>query len=219
MRKIVYRSLDHGTHGSIYDALHVLEQLINEIIARDFKGDMKLKTYVKKRFDSARDVLKRRSRDHSSQHELHSMIPSARALRNPPRHIKVKTLDGGETSIHVGVPDDEAFYSVRVSRYRLKCTCQDALMQASTANSRFKYALLRARIPGFPTAEPFFYKYVLCKHVLAKLAEALGTGTISIDEELLSTLRIALYTVYLRTVEKPDPDITRRIYPVIKRRI
>jgi hypothetical protein len=223
--KLRPKTISDVTFKNEYEALAVLDQLIGKIIDEDFKGNADVKMYVKRRIEGAREVLRRGARDFFTSQELRSEVPSAEAMKKGlPKEVRVRTLDGEEKVVRVGASYEEAFYAVRVSRYRFKCNCQDAIMLSSAADRRFKSALLRNGIKKFPTAEPIFYKYVLCKHTLAKIAEAManpseGVGIFNVDKAFVDTLKIALYAVYLRTSSDVDPEITEKIVRIIRRRI
>lgn len=225
MSNLKPKTLNDVTYRNEFEALSVLEKLITKLIEEEFSNNPKLKQYVKKRFEGAREVLRRTSRDYFKPYELKSVVVSSKAVkRGEPKYVKLRTLEGKEILVKVGAPDEEAYHDVSVARYRLKCTCQDALLLTSAADKKLKQALLNAGITSFPTAELVFYKYVICKHTLAKLAQAMAKpeselGVINVDEEIADTLRIGLFAIYLRLVSKAEPKITRRIYKILRRRI
>jgi len=218
------KKLSDVVYKNEFEALYVLEQLIDKIIKEDFKNDSHLRDYVKKRIDGAWEVLRRISKDYFTDRELRSVVPSSEAIeKGPPREIKIKTLKGKEITVTIGADEDE-FYHVSISRYRFKCGCQDALILSSTADKRLKEALQTIGVESIPSSGTIFYKYVLCKHTLAKIAKAMtnpteGIGIINIDKEFIDTLRLALFAAYLRSTDSIDPDIVRNIYEVLRKRL
>ena len=223
MKAVKRKTIDDVLFRNEYEALKVLEDFVEKLVREDFGNDLNVRTYVRRRFEGAREVLRRASKDYVALSELRSMVMTGEATeKGILRQVKMKTLDGREVIVERGVPDEEAWYHVRVSRYRLKCTCKDAVMLSSLADRNLKNALRRARVKRFPTAEPVFYRYVLCKHTLAKIAKAMSAGeagVLNVDREFADTLRIALFAVYLKVVENPDPEVVRRAYRILRRRL
>jgi len=216
------KKLSDVTYENEFEALYVLEQLIDRIIKEDFKNDPRLRDYVKTRIEGAREVLRRVSRDYLTDKELRSVVPSSRTVEEgPPREVKMKTLEGGETTVQIGADE---FYHVMVSRYRFKCGCKDAVMLSSIADRRLKDALRTIGVERIPSSGDIFYRYVLCKHTLAKIAKAManpseGIGIINVDKEFVDTLRLALFAAYLRVADKFDPDVVRNMYEVLRKRL
>lgn len=222
---IGYKSVDDVTYRNEFEALLVLEQLVDKIILEDFKGDQKLKEYMRKRFKGAKEVLRRRASDYYTESELRSVVPSSKALEEGmPKEIKVRGLDLEEKVVKVGADEDEAFHHVMVSRSRFKCTCQDAIMLASTADKRLKTALQAIGVDRIDFATPVFYRYVLCKHTLAKIAKSMvhpseGIGILNIDKELMNTLRLGLFAVYMRVSSSYDPEVVKKMYDILRLRV
>ena len=146
----------------------------------------KVFTYVIKRFEGAYEVILR------SRLRVSSTIPkgsgvamvlvSSRALEEgPERVIRVRTLSGDVVEVVLGTPLEESYHVVQVGPYGLKCTCRDALMLASRADSEFIAAAKLYGIKRFELQTPLFTKYVLCKHTLAAAAYALASNVLSRD--------------------------------------
>lgn len=225
-RTISYKTVDDVTYKNEFEALLVIEQLVDKIITEDFKNNQELREYVRKRILSAREVLKRRgSEDYYTESELRSSVPSSKALKEGlPREVRIRGLDMKEKTVKVGADEDEAFYHVKVSRYRFKCTCQDALMLASIADAKLKPALESIGVKRVDFSPPVFYKYIICKHTLARIAKAMvhpaeGIGVLNIDREFVNTLKLGLFAAYLRVAEEHDPDIVRSMYSILRQRL
>lgn len=224
MKKVLSRkTVNDVTYKNEYEALNVLSELLFKIIETDFKNEPALREYILKRVAGAREVLRRVSEDYITEKELRSVVLSSKAEKGGVvREITMKTLDGRRVVVKIGVPDEEAWYSVKVSRYRFKCTCQDAVLLTSIADRRLKAALLSIGVERFPTAEPVFPRYVLCKHTIAKIAKAMAAGefgVINVDKEFVDTLKLGLFAVYLREVEKTDPEVVRKMYSILEPRL
>lgn len=201
-----------------FDALRVLYNLTMKLVKDEFEGNVKMREYLEKRFMGAYEVLKRHSTARVTEYELCNTILSSKAMEEGvERKVKMKTLEGKDTAITVGVPAEEAFHHTRVSKFRFKCTCQDAIFLATEADSKFHQILINNLKKAYE-ASYFFSKYVICKHTLASMAKALKNNVISIDEDFLNTLRIALFAVYLKTNEKSDKQLEEKIIKIIKRR-
>jgi len=218
------KKLSDVTYKNEFEALYVLEQLIDKIIKEDFKNDPHLRDYVRKRIEGAWEVLRRVSKDYFTDRELKSVVPSSKAVeKGLPREIKVKTLKGEEIIMSIGADEDE-FYHVSISRYRFKCGCQDAVILSSIADKRLKEALQTIGVERISSSGDIFYKYVLCKHTLAKIAKAMvnpeeGVGILNIDKEFVDTLKLSLFAAYLRSTDRIDPDIVRNIYKLLEKRL
>lgn len=211
------------TYSNEFEALVVLEELVNRIVDEEFNGNPEMKQYLIKRFEGAREVLRREAEDYFTSHELRSSVPSSKSLRRKgSKYAKMKTLEGEEIIVRLGEEDWDDFYSVKVSRHRLKCTCPDAVMLSSVADKRFNMWLKRVKLKR-ESPEPIFYRYVICKHTLAKLAKAMtgssGISFVNIDRELVETIKIGLYAVYLRVAKEVDPSMIRKIYTILKRAV
>jgi len=219
------KTLSDVTYKNEFEALKVLDQLIDRIIKDDFKNDPHLRDYVKKRVEGAEEVLRRVSKDYLTDRELRSSVPSSKVVeKGVPREVKVKTLDGREAKAVVGATDDELFYHVYVSRFRFKCTCKDAVMLSSIADRRLKDALQAIGVDRIPTSGMVFYRYVICKHALAKIAKAManpseGVGIIAVDKEFVDSLKLALFAAYLRSADKIDPEVVKNVYKVLVKRL
>jgi len=218
-RTLRKKSSQDVMYGDEFEALNMLSQLIEKIIAEDFKNDINLREYSRKRLEGAREVLGRAgSKDYFTDVELRSLVPSGTVARRwLPNGVKVKPLTSEEAKATDGKHDEDLFYVVSVSRFRFKCGCQDALMLSSVADRRLKEALKMIGINRIPSSGMVFYKYVLCKHTLAKIAKAMTgegdeAGVISIDKDFINTLKLALFGAYLRATDKIDPDIVKNIY-------
>jgi len=219
------KTLSDVTYKNEFEALKVLEQLIDKIIKEDFKNDPRLRDYVKKRVEGAEEVLRRVSKDYLTDRELRSTVPSSKVVeKGAPKEVKVRTLDGRETKTVVGATDEDLFYHVYVSRFRFKCTCKDAVMLSSAADRRLKDALQAIGVDRIPTSGMFFYRYIICKHTLAKIAKAManpseGVGVVAIDKEFVDSLKLALFGAYLRSADKIDPEVVKNAYKLLIKRL
>ena len=165
--------------------------LINEY----FDGDPKVVEYVKVRLSKARELILDHRRPYRGVVDTPvasavTIYSSEYVVKGPPRTIKLKSLDGDLVEVQLGTDLERAFHSVKVSKFSVKCTCDDANMLTSIAD-RVLRCRLRREVPT--------YKYTLCKHTLAELGRKLALRHFTLnDPELRKTLFMMLVVTYAR---------------------
>ncbi len=194
-------------------ALQELDRLkreLLEVVERDFRGYPRLRSYVIDRIRRARDILMhldtrlRSIEDHGVEGYRVVFLSSEFLEHGAERKALVRKLTGGIAVVEHGTPLEKSIHIVEISKWRLKCSCPDAIFASARADS--VVMKLSQRV------EPLFYKYVLCKHTLAALAllsaiEALNLG----DRVLRETLWLALLTALLRVIDTAILDEFRDV--------
>jgi hypothetical protein len=192
-----------------------LKQVLLELNKELFDGNYEVREYLNSRVNGARDVLMSKVVDFRvTPHEVRVIFTSSEAARKgAPRTIVTGTLEGRPAKVKVGA--EVPFHYASISRYRIKCTCDDSFYLALTAGKVLESLDRRFRGKG---AE-ILARYTLCKHSLAGVAMALANGTVSLsDKEFKDTLKIAMLAIYLRAAKKPDPEKVRNLASLITSR-
>lgn len=203
---------------NVYDALAKISSTLLTLIKDNFNSNHKLIDFLFKRIDKAKEIIDRAGRTYFTADEVREVIPSSKTIElGMPRKLRVKTLDGEETTLRLGVPEENAYHITRVSRFRLKCTCWDSIRTSSTADRKLSSLIAASETVVAPASNLIFSKYVLCKHTIASLARALYFGELNLDDrELLTTLKLALFGAYLRVEESPNPEIVHEFLNIIR---
>ncbi len=134
--------------------------------------------------------------------------------------LKMRRFDGLVIERRVGVPLEESFHIVQVGTYGTKCTCKDAIMTSSKADSEFTRALKSLGFKKIDVQLPIFTKYVLCKHTLVGSSYALALGIIDRNSRVFKeVLKLGILALALRVkgYENIDKKIIKRSYNVILR--
>jgi len=202
------------------EALTQIRRYVLTIARRDYGLYEPLRAYLLERFKRARSILSnlpRRLRSidaHGIEGYRVAFLSSEAVERGIERSIAVRTLDGGVTTITAGTPIERALYVVEVSRWRIKCSCMDALMLSSIADSKL------SRILGYQ-GEPLFYRYTLCKHSIAALSLLVSDARLSLkDRELRTTLRLCVTAAFLRVADDSIVEKYRDVvWKVVERAI
>jgi len=204
------------------EALTRLKRSVMTIARRDYGLYEPLRTYLLERFRRARQILSmlpRRLRSidaHGIEGYRIAFLSGEAVERGIERSIAVKTLDGRVTTVATGTPIERAIYVVEVSRWRIKCSCMDAILLSTIADSKL------SRLLGY-RGEPIFYRYTLCKHSIAALSLLLSDSKLSLrDRELRTTLRLCVTAAFLRvaddsTVEKYRDTVSKVVEKAIQR--
>lgn len=203
---------------SEHEALEAVIRALISMVRSEFKSSPRLESFVQKRASGAREVLKRKRTTTLVADEVRERVLSSKGVEmGEPRVVKVRTLDGRTVEVRSGAPEEEAFHVTHVSRFRMKCTCWDAVRTASVADRRLE-RILRERGLVARSSIPPFSRYVLCKHTLASLAKGLYEGVLDLDDvHLASTLRLALFAAYLKEEENPDAEVVDEMLQTIAR--
>ncbi len=195
--------------------LDKVKQELFESIDRDFCGYPRLKSYVIDRVRRARDILTRldtrlRSIENHGVEGYRVVFLSSEFLeRGAERGLLVRKLTGGMAVIKYGTPLERSIHIVEISRWRLKCSCPDAIFTSARADSAIMKMGRRV--------EPLFYRYVLCKHTLAALALLSAIKAINLGDRILrETLWLALLATFLRV---SDTSVSNDFKEVIDRGI
>lgn len=191
-----------------HEALVAVGNALLSLVKRDFESDAKLTLFVMKRVSGAREVLTRERATRISESEVRERIPSSKTLEmGAPRTVRMKTLDGSVVELPAGAPEEEAYHITHVSKYRMKCTCWDAVRTSSVADRRLEQ-LMREHNVEVASLGQVFSRYVLCKHTIATLARYVYEGEVDLnDDRLLDTLRLSLFAAYLREERNPNPEV------------
>ncbi|MEM3964450.1 MAG: hypothetical protein QW584_01840 [Thermofilaceae archaeon] len=208
-----------GPFRSELEALNQVKATLLAMVKEEFGNNQRLVDFVVKRVSGAREVIGRRRRTHLFDGEVRELLPSSKAVeRGLPRRVKVKTFDGEEVYVALGVPEEEAYHVTSVSRYRMKCTCWDSIRTSSAADRRLADVVELLDADRAPPQATAFSKYIICKHTVASLARAVYVGQLELnDEELLNTLRLALLGAYLRVEEEPSGELVSRVLSKVGR--
>lgn len=201
------------------EALNQVKTTLLAVVKEEFDNNQRLVDFIAKRVSGAREVIGRRRRTHLIDGEVRELLPSSKAVeRGLPRRVKVKTFNGEEVYVAFGVPEEEAYHTTSVSRYRMKCTCWDSIRTSSTADRKLARMIELLEVGGAPPQATAFSKYIICKHTVASLAKAIYVGQLELgDEELLNTLRLALLGAYLRVEEEPSGELVSRVLSKVGR--
>jgi len=195
----------------ILKMLNNLKVKLLDIIDRDFKGSPKLRSYVLERIKNAKSIIQDldlRLRDISS-HGIEGyrivFVSSEYLEKGGEKTIVVRKLTGGIAVIRVGAPVEKSIHIVEISKWRLKCTCPDAVFLSAKAD-KVLTNILKHNI------EPLMYKYVLCKHTLAGLSILLTLGALKIEDPILTeTIWLSLLSAYLRIADSKDIESNKSV--------
>jgi len=165
-------------------ALGGLKGLV-ELAVKSFGGFSQSLSYIKTRFAGARAILLRLD-DRLKGFSAHpregfklAVATSSLLEEGWERVVRLRTLDGGVVELRLGTPLDRALYFVEVSKWRLKCTCPDAVFLSSRADR------VLSGVEEVSRYVTYLYRYTICKHVLAALAIGVAEGVLSLSDPIL----------------------------------
>ncbi|MEM4854978.1 MAG: hypothetical protein QXE75_06135, partial [Sulfolobales archaeon] len=164
------------------EALSQVKATLLTMVKEEFDNNQKLIDFIVKRVSGAREVISRRRQTHLFDGEVRELFPSSKAVeKGLPRRVKVKTLNGEEMYITLGVPEEEAYHMTSVSRYRMKCTCWDSIYTSSVADGKLANVIKLLDVDRVPMQSTMFSKYIICKHTVASLTRAIYMGQLKLD--------------------------------------